>query len=210
MHGQGEFSWENEDVYRGQFQEGQRTGTGELSWHTGERYRGQFAAGVLQGDGTFNWPDGRTFTGRFQDGVKTGKGVFEWPNGNRYEGLFSADAREGLGVFSARDGTTYRGQFAADKMHGYVVKEQPDGPLEIQQWNGGALQFTRPLAADPRCVLEIGVEAWMFESPDCINGLAHGSGLAVSLDGQQIVIGGRFVLGRLITGDIESLNVEGG
>ena len=113
-------------------------------------------------------------------------------------------------MFSARDGTTYRGQFAADKMHGYVVKEQPDGSLELQQWNGGALQLSRPLAAEPRCLLEIDAEAWMFESPDCINGLAHGSGLAASLDGQQIVIDGRFVLGRLITGDVVRLNAEDG
>ena len=49
----------------------------------------------------------------------------------------------------------------------------------------------------------------MFESDSCINGLAHGTGLAASVDGAKIVVEGRFVLGRLIDGEIESLNPEG-
>ena len=40
----------------------------------------------------------------------------------------------------------------------------------------------------------------MFDSDSCINGLAHGRGLAVSLDGDYIVIDGHFVLGRLVEG----------
>jgi hypothetical protein len=210
MHGVGDFQWANEDIYTGAFDRGKRTGRGTFVWHTGERYQGQFLDGVLAGQGTFIWPDGRRFRGAFQGGVKTGRGIFEWPNGNRYEGLFSNDAREGLGVFMSRDGSVYRGQFAADKMHGYVVKRRPDGLLELQQWTEGALLFTRPLAAQPRCSLTIDTEPWMFESADCINGLAHGNGLAASLDGAEIVVDGRFVLGRLVRGDIETLIEEDG
>ena len=72
-------------------------------------------------------------------------------------------------------------------MHGYGIKKQPEGPLEIQQWSNGALIFNRPLIAQPRCVLTIDGQPWMFESTECINGLAHGRGLAVRLDGEQIV-----------------------
>jgi hypothetical protein len=113
-------------------------------------------------------------------------------------------------VFFWRDGTIYRGQFAADKMHGYGVKRRPDGPLELQQWEDGALQFTRPLEQSPRCRLEIAGTKWMFESDYCINGLAHGTGLAASVDGAEIVVEGRFVLGQLIDGDIERLIPEDG
>jgi hypothetical protein len=50
----------------------------------------------------------------------------------------------------------------------------------------------------------------MFESSDCVNGLAHGRGLAARLDGMEIIIDGRVVLGRLIEGEIESLTLEDG
>jgi hypothetical protein len=47
----------------------------------------------------------------------------------------------------------------------------------------------------------------MFESAECINGLAHGAGLAASLDGGQIVVNGRFVLGTLVEGEIQVLSL---
>jgi hypothetical protein len=205
MHGEGTFIWANEDVYRGRFQNGKRTGEGEFNWHTGEHYRGTFVEGLPEGRGVFEWPDGRTFEGQFVAGVKTGTGIFTWPNGNRYQGDFANDAREGLGTYSARDGTVYRGQFADDKMHGFVVKTRPDDALDIQRWKAGELEFTQPLEVSDRCRLEMDGQPWMFQSGDCINGLAHGRGLAASLDGSRIVVDGRFVLGRMIEGEIEPL-----
>ncbi len=45
----------------------------------------------------------------------------------------------------------------------------------------------------------------MFVSSECINGLAHGIGMAVTLDGDHIVPNGRFVLGRLVEGEVLTL-----
>ena len=55
----------------------------------------------------------------------------------------------------------------------------------------------------------IGQSDWMFDSPACINGLAHGAGTAVQLDGEQIIVDGRVVLGRLVEGEIKSLSLGG-
>ena len=143
----------------------------------------------------------------FAGDAKSGKGVLEWPNGNRFVGDFAEDARSGLGIFYWRDGTVYQGQYAQDKMHGYGIKEQPDGAMELQRWQEGALQFGKPLLADARCSLTIDSQPWMFYSTQCINGLAHGQGLAVSLDGRLIVEEGRFVLGNLIEGEIRVLRL---
>ena len=44
--------------------------------------------------------------------------------------------------------------------------------------------------------------AWMFSADSCINGLAHGRGVAVSLDGDIVVIDGRFVLGQMVAGEL--------
>ncbi len=120
------------------------------------------------------------------------------------------DARAGLGVFFWRDGTVYRGQFGNDKMHGYGVKAQPDGALEVQRWDEGALQFSKPLVQADYCTLTMDGRDWMFESDECINGLAHGTGIATSLDGEQIIVDGRFVLGRMVEGKRELLRLQEG
>ena len=45
----------------------------------------------------------------------------------------------------------------------------------------------------------------MFNSEACVNGLAHGIGLAASLDGGMIIADGRFVLGRVVAGELTRL-----
>ena len=166
-----------------------------------------FVDGVMNGSGVFTWPDGRKFEGRYVDGGKTGLGTFEWPNGNRYYGDFDDDQRNGLGIFYWRDGTVYRGQFRNNKMHGHGVKQQPDGPMELQQWDTGNLVLNQPLEQNSRCRLEIQDRAWMFSSDACVNGLAHGRGLAASLDGEVVIVNGRFVLGHFVEGDQQSLKL---
>jgi len=43
---------------------------------------------------------------------------------------------------------------------------------------------------------------WMFASTQCINGMAHGEGLAVSLDGRLLIPEGKFILGQLVGGNV--------
>ena len=65
--------------------------------------------------------------------------------------------------------------------------------------------MTRPLTSSPRCRLEIDGVPWMFEADTCVNGLAHGTGLAASIDGKEIIVDGRYVLGHRIEGEITPL-----
>jgi hypothetical protein len=195
----------NGDVYEGQVQNEARTGVGTYLWRNGHRYTGEFLDNRMHGQGTYVWPDGRTYTGRFIEDRREGLGTMQWPNGNRYEGEFVDGARAGLGVYHWRDGTVYRGEFATDRMHGYGVKEQPGGNLELQQWAAGELVWSRPLREVPHCRLTISGRPWMFDGDACINGIAHGRGLAVSLDGGAVIPEGRFVLGRLVEGEILAL-----
>ena len=208
MHGAGRYSWPNGDVFTGDFVAGERTGRGIYSWHTGERYEGELVAGVPEGQGAYAYADGAVYKGRFKAGRRVGRGALEWANGNRYVGEFDADQRHGLGHFRWRDGTVYKGRFAFGRQHGPGVKATVEGGLFFQKWNDGELVTEREVAAVPRCALDLNGAPWMFNGPRCINGLAHGDGDAVRLDGQSYVVNARFVLGRLVSGTPESLVLD--
>ena len=143
----------------------------------GVLYEGDEGAGVAEGDGTQRWVDGR-----------------------RYEGDFKAGQRHGLGVLILRDGTRFQGQFRDDLMEGFILRENPDGMREIQEWHAGELINAWPLRETPDCRLSLDNVLWMFVGDRCIDGLAHGSGFAARLDGSAVIPEGRFVLGRLASG----------
>ncbi len=174
----------------------------------GQLYEGSFEGGELDGTGTFTWPDGRRYEGEFSAGTKRGQGEMVWPTGNRYVGAFENDQRHGRGTYYWRDGTIYQGQFANNRSHGFGIKRDADGIAEFQQWKNGVLLMNQVLAPDQRCSAQIDAREWMFQGEDCINGLAHGRGPAVSLDGELYVPEARFVLGHLVEGDVRQLGAD--
>ena len=207
MSGKGTLTWRTGDVYEGDFVAGERTGHGVYQWQNGDRYEGDFVAGEPHGHGAYRYADGRVYTGDFVDGQRQGFGELAWRNGNRYRGGFSADRRHGVGHLAWRDGTHYRGWFAFDRQDGPGVKDPPEGERLFQIWDDGELVSAHSVAAVARCALRIDEEPWMYEGDECINGLAHGDGRAVRLDGLAYVLDGRFVLGRLVRGEVHSLVV---
>ena len=208
IDGGGEFAWANGDVYRGDFVAGERTGCGDYRWQAGHRYQGAFVGGEPQGEGVYRFADGRIYRGQFDGGAKQGQGSLAWPNGNRYVGGFLADQRHGAGHFFWRDGTLYKGHFAYDRQHGPGVKESPDGERTFQVWDADELSASAAIDAVPRCALQVDGQPWMFNGDRCVNGLAHGDGTAVRLDGLAYILDGRFVLGRLVRGELRSLALE--
>ena len=80
----------------------------------------------------------------------------------------------------------------------------------FQHWIEGDLVEESMIVAEPRCRLDVDGHAWMFAGSDCINGLAHGRGMAVRLDGAAYVPDGRIVLGKIVEGDIRSLKIRNG
>ena len=228
MHGKGTYSWADRRVYQGAFRNDKRHGSGTLRWPNGDQYvgdfldnrrtgagrfvsaendvyEGEFLNDQRHGNGGYVWSDGRRYEGMFRDGVKSGMGVLTWPTGNKYEGQFLEDQRHGLGVLYWGDGTTYQGLFALNQMNGYGVKTIPNEVPVFQQWRMGDLLEAWPIVENDRCRLNIDDAPWIFSGGSCINGQAHGTGIAVSVDGQAYIVNGRFVLGRLIQGDVKTL-----
>ncbi len=69
--------------------------------------------------------------------------------------------------------------------------------------------LSQPLVAVKSCRMTIDGREWMFQATTCINGLAHGRGPAVSLDGAFYVPAAHIVLGHLVEGDIRPLRSNG-
>ena len=207
MTGRGRFEWTNGDVYEGDFVDGERTGQGGYLWRNGARYRGALVAGLPHGEGVYEYADGTVYEGQFDDGKRAGFGDLR-QDGTRYRGWFVDDERHGLGHYLGQDGSLFKGHFAFDRQNGPGIKETPTGELLFEVWDTGRLVAATNVTAVERCELVIDTAAWMFDGDQCINGLAHGRGPAVRLDGSAYIEDGRFVLGRFVSGELTSITLE--
>ena len=207
MHGWGTHITPDGEVYTGDFANGQRHGKGTLGFANGDVYEGDFRNGSMTGRGRLTWSNGDVYQGDFVDGVRQGRGVLERQSGGTYVGDFSGDQRHGMGRYRWRDGTLYKGHFAFGRQHRSGVKTSPSGERTFETWNDGQLTAAVPVEAVERCSLTLGGKPWMFNDDTCINGLAHGEGLAVALDGSAYVLDGRFILGKLVRGMIQSVEL---
>ena len=207
-HGRGKLTWPDGRVFEGNFVNGQRQGRGVLAWPNGNVYAGDFHADQITGGGRLTWQNQDVYEGDFVNGERSGWGTHTWRNGNRYVGEWRGNRREGIGAYHWKDGTVYHGQFVANRMHGFGVKHPPDdGERRFQRWRTGQLVADRAIAADARCGLDLDGHGWMFQSAECVNGRAHGRGVAVRLDGEAFIAAGRFVLGELVQGEVSWLTV---
>ena len=156
----------------------------------------------MHGQRHLTYVDGREYLGTFVDGEKNGEGSFSWSNGNRYVGSFVRDQRSGSGVFLWRDDTGYRGECGGSEPHGYGVAEQPNDVSELQVWREGEIVDSRRIEQNEYCTMRYLGRSWMFAATTCVNELAHGKGVAVSLDGDFVVADGVFVLGQFVAGEL--------
>ena len=195
----GYFSWPDGRTYRGSFIRDVREGTGTMTWPNGDSYAGDFKANRMSGQGTYMWAEsGDQYLGSFIDGVRQGFGTYRWSDGRRYEGEFADGKEEGWGTY-IQDRSTYRGQFRNGVRHGVGIWSAEEEKW-YQIWEEGVRKESALLVPVSHCRLQINEKPWMFRGENCINGLAHGTGLAASLDGRFFVLDGKFVLGQLVLG----------
>ena len=205
-HGPGKLTFADGTVYDGSFVAGKREGHGILRQPSGDTYIGLFADNQIDGRGVFTWANsGERYEGFFLNGQRHGWGEYTWPDGRRYLGLFFNNQLEGKAEYFWPDGSIYRGYFAEGTRHGDGVFLSAEGRVTFERYNQGELVSRTPVVEVPHCQLELRNHRWMFQGDDCINGLAHGTGLAVRLDGLEYVTNGNFVLGVLNSGVITSL-----
>ena len=84
-HGKGKYTWDDGDVYDGDWKNDEMTGKGKYTWSNGDVYNGYWRDGNRHGYGNMKYSDG-TYEGQWKDDKMTGNGKITWANGNVYEG----------------------------------------------------------------------------------------------------------------------------
>jgi hypothetical protein len=103
------------DLYIGEFKNGNITGNGKYIWNNSDVYEGSFLKGKMHGKGKYLWGDGDEYEGEYVDGIKEGDGMFKWNNGKIYKGKFVNGKPHGKGVFYSDD-KVYDVEFEDGKM----------------------------------------------------------------------------------------------
>jgi len=119
LEGDGKLTWENGDVYIGQFHLGYRHGSGTLlSGNANLRYEGEWAMGKRHGFGTLTEGASVRYSGQWADDRRQGRGEQSWAGVAIYQGEFADDEITGEGCMRFVSGEVYRGAFLHGKPHG--------------------------------------------------------------------------------------------
>lgn len=201
VHGEGTMQYVDGSKYTGTFNRGERHGYGVLTLVNGEVYVGTFVADKMAGEGEWtSESEGESYQGTWKDGKRHGTGVSTREDGSQYSGFFLNNQRHGFGEHINAQGQTYRGYFQSNLKHGDGILEVDEQTKHFQSWRDGQLIVDEEIKAVENCSLIVEGSPWMFFGDECVDGLAHGTGRAVALDGSAYVNLGTFVLGSLVTG----------
>jgi hypothetical protein len=129
--GHGVMTWDNGDVYTGDFFNGNRHGSGTLVFADGSEYVGEWECNTQHGIGTRRWNNGDCYTGQYKNGKRTGEGRFYFSNGDMYTGQWVAGVMEGFGRYYYASGQRFEGNFCHGKRKGKGKLQRTDGSLDI-------------------------------------------------------------------------------
>ena len=116
---------------------GERNGNGSYTYENGEIYDGEWKDGKYNGQGTYSYANGEIYDGEWKDGMWNGKGRYCFENGNVYVGDFRDYRMHGQGVFTTPDGANYVGGLKEGKFHGQGALTYVDGSKDIGKWEDG-------------------------------------------------------------------------
>ena len=127
--------FENNEYYFGQTLNGKKHGQGKILDQFGnDLYVGEFKNGEKEGIGTYYYSSGEYYYGNWLKGKRQGKGIIYSKFGVIiYEGDFFNDKIEGEGNYIDYNGKYYIGQFKNNKMNGKgKCFYKKDGKLEYE------------------------------------------------------------------------------
>lgn len=135
--GRGTYRSAIDEVYEGEWLQGQRHGHGRLTELGGWVYDGEWENDCRSGKGVLFSSAGYRYEGEFKNGKRNGQGTVTYPRSEQREsakGNFVNDELSGFGVVSYRDGRIYEGEWSHDAQSGYGVLTWPDGWVYEGKW----------------------------------------------------------------------------
>lgn len=117
-HGRGTMTFENGEVYSGQWLNDKQHGEGMYTYADGGVYTGQWVAGEKSGCGRFDFADGSYYDGGWEKNVRSGTGTIAYADGGRYDGEWFDNKKHGKGKYVYLYGGVYDGEWIANMHHG--------------------------------------------------------------------------------------------
>lgn len=111
FNGEGEFTDEDGNVYKGVFTRGSLDGEGEIVYADGSVFSGRFVDSKCDGYGEYLGADGSSYKGYYSEGEKSGFGEMVYSDGSIYQGYFKNGMRHGEGTYRFASGDIYTGEF---------------------------------------------------------------------------------------------------
>ncbi len=135
--GEGEFTYETGETYRGNFRLGLRHGRGTQIEANGTRYKGEWRGDRRHGRGTRIEANGTRYEGEWENALRHGRGTQIEANGTQYEGEWKKGLRHGRGTQIEANGTRYEGEWENDLRHGEGTQIWGDGSKYEGRWLTG-------------------------------------------------------------------------
>ena len=102
--GMGTATYDNKDVYEGDFQDGHRIGNGIYRYYElGHKYDGEWKDNEKQGIGKMTYKGSGVYHGYWENGRRHGEGVFTYENGDTYSGWWKYGSKEGYGTYEYKE-----------------------------------------------------------------------------------------------------------
>lgn len=161
LHGYGTLTYNNGDVYKGEWKDGKENGHGSFvcdkytydgEWKNGNEngygvenyfglgiYEGNWADGDECGHGIMKYTDGDIYDGEWANGYENGHGIMKYIDGDIYDGEWADGYENGHGVMKYLDGTVYDGEWQNGKEHGFGIYTYANGETFRVQFADGKL-----------------------------------------------------------------------
>lgn len=156
-NGEGKYTFEDGEVYTGNFVDGKPSGYGQHRLKNGDFYQGSFKNAKRHGSGTSTFVNGDRYVGEFLNDMKHGKGTYYYKNGDLYEGDHLNDLPNGKGTYYFNSGNKYEGDIKDGKYHGNGKYFFADGAYYVGEFKLGKYDGNGVLYSNKSTVINKGI-----------------------------------------------------
>ena len=134
--------------YEGEWDDDKRHGKGKETFENGDLYIGNYKLGAFDGLGMYKWANGATYIGHFKAGLKVDHGLWKSEihqdsgTSESYEGHFNQDKFNGLGIYTFKNGKTYKGDWVDGRKQGIAIETDVGGGTYIGDFDENCEQTT--------------------------------------------------------------------